>query len=386
MADTPLTPEERMDRATGQADPEVYEEAKVIPLDPPPIEEDDQPSSWEPVDLASIKDIEVKADRVKRSDGVGLLYPGRIHWLMSAPEQGKTWVMLAWAKQVLDNGGKVLILDFEDEAVAFKERMRGMGTKDDVLLDQDRVRYLQIDDGLGLATFQPRPTHVEQYEQLLEWKPDFVGLDGVTEAMSLEGLSPLDNAESAAWIRQQIKPFTRAGATAVVLDHKAKNVEGANRYAIGAQHKLAALDGVAYNVEAVRNFGRHPGDHGDSIEGLIRLTITKDRAGAVRGAVGPGDIAADLDIRVDPDGGVSAVFNPPDTRGSVDLRGRILQHLLVYPGCTQSKIGGDIQGNRQDLIAEAKRMVNEGLIDIEISGQSHNHHLTDAGEALANGS
>ena len=52
MADTPLTPEERMDRATGQADPEVYEEAKVIPLDPPPIEEDDQPSSWEPVDLA----------------------------------------------------------------------------------------------------------------------------------------------------------------------------------------------------------------------------------------------------------------------------------------------------------------------------------------------
>ena len=132
MADAPLTPEERMNRAEGLADPEVYE-AAVIPLDPPPIEEDDQPSSWEPVDLASIKEVEVKADRVKRSDGVGLLYPGRIHWLMSAPEQGKTWVMLAWAKQVLDNGGKVLILDFEDEAVAFKERMRGMGAKDDVL-------------------------------------------------------------------------------------------------------------------------------------------------------------------------------------------------------------------------------------------------------------
>ena len=385
MADSPLTPEERMDIANGLADPEVYEDAKVIPLDPPPID-DSESTSWESVDLSKVTIEKIEANRAKRSDGAGLLYPGRLHWLMSAPEQGKTWVLFSWAKQVLDDGGKVLILDFEDVAANFKERMNALGVSDDVLNDQDRVRFNQIADPLGLASSQPYTHAIAKFEELLEWKPDFVAMDGVTNAMDIEGLDPMSNMDTAAWIRLQVKPFTRAGASVVAVDHKPKNGEAASRYAIGAQHKLAALDGVAYNVEAIQQPARHTGKNMEPIYGRIRLTITKDRAGAVRGAVGPGNVAADLDIRIDPDGGVFAAFNPPDMRGAVNMRNRVLEYLLVYPGCSQSKIASDIQGNRELIIDETKRMVQEGLINMEIEGQSHRHYLTDAGEALANGS
>jgi hypothetical protein len=55
-----------------------------------------------------------------------------------------------------------------------------------------------------------------------------------------------------------------------------------------ANTKLAGLDGAAYSVEALRPFGR---SMHTPTEGIIRLTISKDRAGWVRGRCGHGPVA-----------------------------------------------------------------------------------------------
>ncbi len=67
----------------------------------------------------------------------------------------------------------------------------------------------------------------------------------------------------------------RTGAAVVLVDHVTKSTEGRGRFAIGAQAKMAALDGAAYSVEVAEPLGR-------GLRGAVRLWIGKDREGAVR--------------------------------------------------------------------------------------------------------
>jgi hypothetical protein len=56
-----------------------------------------------------------------------------------------------------------------------------------------------------------------------------VVIDGVTEAMTTEGLALGDNTDVAAWIRLLPKRFAAAGAVVVVIDHVGKNRDDQGR-------------------------------------------------------------------------------------------------------------------------------------------------------------
>jgi len=106
-------------------------------------------------------------------------------------------------------------------------------------------------------------------------RPQGQGEDGVTEAMSLQGLELKDNADVAKFVVLLPRSLARMGGAVVLVDHVAKDRNGRGRFAIGAQHKLAGIDGAAYSIEVIRPFGR-------GMRGLSRLTVTKDRPGFVR--------------------------------------------------------------------------------------------------------
>jgi hypothetical protein len=97
----------------------------------------------------------------------------------------------------------------------------------------------------------------------------------VTEALTLFGFETNDNDGITKFMRlipRQIARHTKAAT--VLVDHIAKGAS--TRFAIGGQAKLAAIDGASYLVDVIE-----PPAIGK--EGCLKMSITKDRPGQVRG-------------------------------------------------------------------------------------------------------
>lgn len=333
-------------------------------------------SSWRPVDLSVVTGEPEPALILRRTDGVALIYPGRIHSLSGESESLKSWVAMAAGAEVLADGGRFAYIDHEDHAGAFLERMTALGINRDTLNDPDRVRYVRPTEPLssrdGRATIA-----AGDFAELAAWRPDLVIVDGVTEGMVSEGLEPLSNADVAEWFRLHLRPLSEAGAAVVQLDHVTKSTETRGRYALGAVAKLNSVDGAAYTVEMLQPLGRA---RSEPVEGLTRLHIAKDRPGHVRGAT-TGPIAADIAITAYPDGGVTVTVATSGGIGMDEHRRRILEHLSIYPGSAKTALRSI--GNSDAVDRALKSMVADGLVVVEVAGRSHRHHLTDRGQEVA---
>lgn len=242
-----------------------------VPLDDPWSPPDDAPRTWRPVDLSDVLAgtwSPPEATVGARSDGVGLFYPGKAHTVAGESESLKTWFALAGAMVEVERGRHVAYIDFEDDAGPVVGRLLSMGC------DVDRLRshfhYIRpeapLTEGRGITDLA---------ELMGDVRPTLAVVDGVTEGMTLHGLNPLDNKDCATFGRMLPRRLTRAGAAAVSLDHLTKSTEGRGRYALGAVHKLNALDGAAFVLE-----GRKAA--GVGLVGSSTVRIAKDRPGQLR--------------------------------------------------------------------------------------------------------
>jgi hypothetical protein len=225
-------------------------------------------SSWQPVDLLGILSGEGDDEQpaVLAVEGGGrLCYPRRVNALYGEPESIKTWVALVACAQALLAGLVVVFIDYEDSPRAVVQRLRALGVPDDVIA----ARFVYIQPGEPIAAGETN------LDAALARGPSLVVLDGVTEAMTVEGLSLKDNGEVAQFYSRTPRRIARCGAAVLLIDHVTKSREERGRYAIGAQAKLAGLDGAAYVVKMVTPFGR-------GRTGRARLLLTKDRQGWVK--------------------------------------------------------------------------------------------------------
>jgi hypothetical protein len=145
-------------------------------------------SGWRPVDLAPILSAEHPEERpeiLTRTDGVGLLYRGRLHAVYGEPESCKGWLALAAAAECMDAGDPVLYIDYEDTAANVTARLIELGVPPETSLT--RFYYVRPDDPLG----------DEDRESLLTLAPGLVVIDGLTEAFAVEGLNIADNGDTA---------------------------------------------------------------------------------------------------------------------------------------------------------------------------------------------
>jgi hypothetical protein len=226
------------------------------------------PSSWRPVALAAILDGAVEPQKptlLTRTDGHRLLYSGLTHWVQGEPESGKSWVALYATAEVLNDGGTVIYLDHESTPSAVVGRLLALGA--DPAAIRERFHYVQPETAshkdpvgfAGLATLQA----------------ELLVIDGVTDALGVDGSSLLDNGEVADWMRRVPRTLARkTGAAVVCVDHVVKNANG-GRFAIGAQAKLAGVDGAVYTVEPIKPLGR-------GMRGELVLRVGKDRPGEIR--------------------------------------------------------------------------------------------------------
>lgn len=233
-----------------------------------------QPSSWAPIDLSSILDGTAEPQEptlLTRNDGHCLLYPGLVHWMQGEPESGKSWVAQHTAAEVLKDRGHVIYIDHESTPHAVVGRLQTLGvSRDDI---RRGLRYVQPEVGAL--------KEITAFAALLAGPADLVVIDGVTDALGVDGSSLLDNGEVAAWMRRVPKKLaSHTGAAVICVDHVIKNSNGSGRFAIGAQSKLAGVDGAVYTVEPLKPMGR-------GLCGELVLRIGKDRPGEIRPRCGP---------------------------------------------------------------------------------------------------
>lgn len=239
-------------------------------------------SSWQPVDVDAILNgtlVRAQPTILHLDDAEGaLFYTGKTHWMFGETESGKTWVALVAAAEVLNNDGKVIYVDFEDEAITVVTRLMLLGVPKSLLRGRKgRFRYVRPEEGVI-----ENDNAARAYEELLEFGANFVVLDGVTESLGLERMSLKDNDDIAYWQQRLARPLADAGAAVCCIDHVTKARDGRGRFPIGAQHKLAGVTGAAYVVtpqQALRRGGT----------GTLEVRVAKDRPGAVRAASGPYD-------------------------------------------------------------------------------------------------
>ena len=174
-------------------------------------------------------------------------------------------VALAVAQQEIAAGNKVVFIDYEDTVDGVVGRLRSLGITPSEI--QEKFIYISPDSPV------PDPERLQRLMELHE--PSLVVIDGVTEAMTMEGRSINDNQDVASFFDQLPTPLSRCGPAVVLLDHEVKRAQDRNRFALGAEHKLAAVTGAAYRLKRGAPFGIGRTGHSE-------IRVTKDRPGQIR--------------------------------------------------------------------------------------------------------
>jgi hypothetical protein len=135
--------------------------------------------------------------------------------------------------------------------------------------------------------------------------PSLVVLDGMTEALAMEGLDLNSNTDVAKWIVALPRRIALdTGAAVLIIDHQTKDREQRGGFAIGAQHKKAGIH-VAYSIKAVKPFGR-------GLDGSSRIRVEKDRPGHVRRHAEDGVVAEMKFTSKSDSGAVTIELQPPN--------------------------------------------------------------------------
>lgn len=317
-----------------------------------------------------------------RSDGSGLLYPGRSHSLFGPSESGKSWLGLMAIRDLVRcidiETNRAMFFDFEGAGFGeIAARLLMLGLTEEELW---RVRYVR-------AAGPPTP---EKWENV--WESDdatLTGLsvvDSVNGALTEMGLSGNSTEDVVAWHKAFIDPLMSFQPAVLLVDHSplvSKN--GRAPAAIGSQAKRAMLTGVSYRVD-VRTPLR-PGQVGE-----LDLYASKDRPGAVRRIAGP--VLADgtqhaARVRfdaTDPVKIVTAIDPPPEPRTDTEMadlgasRDRIKQRVCATVGDaadppSQNDLVRVTRMDRGAAIALIKELVEDGYLGTKPGKNRSKRHV-----------
>lgn len=342
--------------------------------------EEREPTSWLPVDLtAALSGVDVEPPTVfARSDQFRLLYRGRVHAFQGESESLKSWAAQFAASQVLAEGNNVLYIDFEDDERGVASRLLALGVEPPDIAKH--FIYLRPDEPLRTRHDEATPASSDLLDILESPQLLLAVIDGVTEAMTTEGLDLVSNTDVATWMRRLPRLIAKTGAAVVVVDHLAKDRSNRGRYALGGQHKLAGLTGAAFKFALTKALCRATGT--EAVEGRAVITVEKDRPGYLRGR-SVDDRIGELLLTSSPDGGVTASVEPPTQGGTTDRRvvTRILEYLSSYNGSSKNAIETGVEGKAAVIRGALSWMAEIEWVRVERKGNGHLHWLTEAGMA-----
>lgn len=370
-----MTSIEHDDRAPWE-DP--YEHADPFDEEPvpgdalPPLDEEEAPHSWRPVDLEAVLDgtaVRPFPDVGARSDGVAVLYPGKVHTVSGESEAGKTWFAVAVIIHELEQGNGAGVVDFEDDEIGWVSRLVDAGASPQTI--RERFFYIRPTEALGTTG------RFDLGTVLHDIQPTVVVLDGITEAMTLHGLDPLKNAEVAQFGLRLPRWIARRGPAVLCTDHLVKSREGSDggggrRYALGAVHKLNGLDGAAFIIENRHSFGIDR-------KGVSTVSLAKDRPAGLRKNARPSkglDWFADLIVTSRPGEPLEVELAAPApeatatgpasaTHRPTTVMARVSAYLAAAPRPrTGNNVIEEVVGNKTMLRLALRLLVEEGYVAV----------------------
>lgn len=348
-SDYVVTPREAREEPSFEGD---WRQGEHAPSEEPPTR-----TSWWPRDIGPIvrgeADPEPPPTLLTRADGQALFYPGKLNGLIGESESGKTWVALLGVAQELEAGRRVTYIDCEDSAPGIVSRLRMLGVTDEAL---GLLAYVGPDDALG-----PQASR-DLFEHLAAHQPSLIVLDGYNAAMTMLGLNLLDNMDIYKFALMLLRPLKNTGAAVIFVDHVTKSKENRGSYAIGGQAKRADVDGCALNVEVLVPFGK-------GMAGKLKLTVSKDRAGYVRGASAGAKNAGTVLLDSSEDGSFIALsIEAPERREAgkpfrpTMLMQKVSHFLATTEGAlSQVQVVKGVTGNESAIKDALARLVEEGF-------------------------
>jgi hypothetical protein len=286
---------------------------------------------------------------LRRSDGVALVYPGLLHWLMGDPGKGKTWVALHATAEVLADGGTAVYLDWEGNRRIIGSRLAALGLTADVVgrgLLYLRPPYITGDIVSSLA------------REVADRGAELVVCDGVAKALQRQGYNEDSAPDVVAWLGLVADPLTEAGAAVLCLDHMAKDPDGRGLWARGSGAKLAEVSGAAWVIRPRRPYSRGQA-------GRIDLVQAKDREGQV-GADGAVDPPAPL---------AQTPSGRARRTGYMERVSRALEQPAAGVGVSRRWIEDNARGKREFVREAIDALVEEGHVRVVHVGQTMHHHL-----------
>lgn len=252
-----------------------------IPREPPDDgarehrgDDEAEATTWEAVDLGPYLRGEIEpvtpSVGAYRTDGQQVLYPGLEHSVIAHTAAGKTWFALACVTAEILAAHPVVYLHFEESTAASTvERLLRIGLPADVI------------DRLVLFAAPSKPLRHGWLDPLIAMQPTLVIIDGVNEAMVLQG-EKIDLEGWSAVRRRLVVPFKENGAAVLECDHLPLSADPLRGDAYGTVHKGNVIDGARFALVRKEMFGR-------GRRGVSHLYSTKDRPGYLGVAGKPND-------------------------------------------------------------------------------------------------
>jgi hypothetical protein len=202
-----------------------------------------------------------------RDDAIQFLYPGKWHTMIGLTTAGKTFWALWQAKAVMEDGGHVVYVHFEEANPAGTiARLLHMGADREMI----RKQFHWPDSRPWTRGEMP-----EEIERLSD-APALAVLDGINAACGNHGWNVSEAGSVGLYRAMFVHPLTAVGAAVLSLGHPVKNVaRQGESYSYGAAGWLNDVDGVSYRLKS----SDKPISRGK--EGRSWLYSVKDRYGEV---------------------------------------------------------------------------------------------------------
>jgi len=282
---------------------------------------------------------------LERTDHNHLIYPGQTHAIYGEPETGKTWIAIHATAQTLTNGGTVAYIDYENAATVVVGRLRQL------------LRHTNF--GPNFHHWMPQHPYNQQHQQW--WHEhaanyELVILDGLAIALAMNGYDENSNKDIATFYGTITNPIAHQGPAVIIIDHTTKQDSG--RWARGAGHKLAGLNGATYKAKSTDQPLILIG------QGRIRLELSKDRHGAITLLADQTKDrhVADFYLEGHTDGTATARLEPPPDPAKI-IRAQVLNYLEDEGPASKTTIEKNVRGKAALIRTVVVEMDREGYIE-----------------------
>jgi hypothetical protein len=325
--------------------------------------------SWKPQNVLEALDADyepVLPTVVPLIGGGHLLYAGRVNMIFGHSGHGKSWIAMAATAEVLQRGGNATYIDFEDHLSAIVNRLRALGVPDEEI--GRGLSYIQPEEPWSAASQAYATQAIENHGS------ELVVIDSVGEAMAADNADPNADAEVTRWMQAVPRTFSRLGPAVLLIDHSAKSRDTDKSFSAGSFRKRAAIDGVSFRVEPVK-------DHEPARGRLGRLSLitAKDRHGQFQ----VNEKSVNVTIE-DVDGGTQVLMyrNGPGEENLTDAAE--VFRLIVLGHSTREKIAAAIKegsesgvGWRYDRVTAAVNVLTRGGYVVDKRGKQGLCRVTD---------